>query len=189
MINDIIQQHKLEKEKLLSKAYIAREQIPHAEKFLNSELVKVITGPRRAGKSVFAFLLLKDKDFAYINFEDENLLKIKNYDEIIQGIFEVYPDINRIFFDEIQDLPNWEIFVNKLHRRGYNLILTGSNANLLSKEMASALTGRYIPIEILPFSFKEFLLAKNRTYQNGVLFSPENKGSLLNLLRIYLCNL
>ena len=66
-----------------------------------------------------------------------------------------------VMLDEIQNLNNWELFVNKLKRRGYNLIITGSNSKLLSKEFASALTGRYIPIEIFPFNFREFLKAKN----------------------------
>ena len=86
-------------------------------------------------------MLLKDKNFAYLNFDDENLSKIKNTDEIVKGIFEVYSEPKFILFDEIQNLPNWELFVNKLQRRGYNLILTGSNARLLSKELATALTG------------------------------------------------
>lgn len=81
MLKNTILQHKLEKEKLLSKEYILREKLSFAKKFLEGDLIKVITGPRRAGKSVFAALLLKNKDFAYLNFDDESLLKIKNYKE------------------------------------------------------------------------------------------------------------
>lgn len=146
-------------------AYIKREKLNFAQKFLDTDLIKIITGPRRAGKSVFAFLLLKNIKFAYINFADENLLKVKNYDEILNALFEVYPDAKIVFFDEIQNLNNWEIFVNKLQRRGYNIILTGSNAKLLSKELATNLTGRYINIEVLPFSFTEFLTARNFNLQ------------------------
>jgi uncharacterized protein len=186
MIKDIILQHKLEKEYLLSKEYVYREGLNFAEKFIDSELIKIITGPRRAGKSVAALLLLKNKNFAYLNFDDENLLKIKNYDEIIKAIFEVFPDYKYLFFDEIQNLNNWELFVNKLTRRGYNLILTGSNANLLSKELASALTGRYIPIEIFTFSFKEFLSAKKFETEKEQIASPEVQGKILGLLSEYL---
>ena len=186
MIKDIILQHKLEKEYLLSKEYVYREGLDVAEKFIDSDLIKIITGPRRAGKSVAALLLLKNKNFAYLNFDDENLLKIKNYDEIIKAIFEVFPDNKYLFFDEIQNLNNWELFVNKLTRRGYNLILTSSNANLLSKELATALTGRYIPIEIFTFSFKEFLSAKKLEIGKEQIASPEVQGKILGLLSDYL---
>lgn len=188
MLKDTILQHKLEKEQLLSKEYILREKLGFAKKFLESDLIKVITGPRRAGKSVFAVLLLKNKDFAYLNFDDENLLKIKNYDEILKGIFEVYGKVEFILFDEIQNLEKWEIFVNKLQRRGYNLILTGSNAKLLSKDLATILTGRHLPIEIFPFSFKEFLKAKNFKTEKQYFELPETKGKILNYLDQYLKN-
>lgn len=188
MIKDIILQHRAEKDKFLSKEYISREKLNFARKFLASDLIKVIIGPRRAGKSVFSFLLLKDKEFAYLNFDDENLLKIKDYDEIIKAIFAVYPKQEYILFDEIQNLPQWELFVNKLQRRGYNLILTGSNARLLSQELGTALTGRYIPIQIFPFSFREFLAAKKFTLKEESLNIPEVKGRVLGLLDEYLKN-
>ena len=186
MIKDIVLQHKLEKEKLLSKSYILREKLDFAKKNLETDLIKVITGPRRAGKSVFSILLLKDKNFAYLNFDDENLLKTQNYDEIVKAIFEVYPKAEFIFFDEIQNLENWELFVNKLQRRGHNLILTGSNAKLLSKELGTVLTGRYIPVEIFPFSFREFLKAKKFEIKKEYLEAPENKGRVLNYMDEYL---
>lgn len=104
MIQNIILQHKKEKELLISKPYISREKLNFAKKFLETDLIKVITGPRRAGKSVFSILLLENKDFAYLNFDDETLLKIENTDEIIKGIFEVYLKPKYILFDEIQNL-------------------------------------------------------------------------------------
>lgn len=186
MMKNIVLQHKLEKEKFVSKTYILREKLDFAKKNLDTDLIKVITGSRRVGKSIFSFLLLRDKEFAYLNFDDEGLIKNKNYDEILEVIFEVYPDAKFILFDEIQNLENWELFVNKLQRRGYNLILTGSNANLLSKELGTALTGRYIPIEIFPFSFKEFLIAKGFKIKKEGTGLPEIKGKILNYLDEYL---
>lgn len=188
MIKNIILQHKLEQEKLLSKNYISREKLNFAKKFLDTDLIKVITGPRRVGKSVFSILLLKNKKFAYLNFDDENLLKLKDYDEIVKTISEVYPESKYILFDEIQNLEKWEFFVNKLQRRGYNLILTGSNAKLLSKELGTVLTGRYVPIEIFPFSFKEFLAGKNFEIKKEYFETPETKGRILNYLDSYLKN-
>ncbi len=186
MIENIILQHKVEKDRLLSEKYISREKLSRAKEYLDHDLIKVITGPRRAGKSVFSVLLLKNKNFAYVNFDDDNLLKINNSDEIIKGISQVYPENKFILFDEIQNLEKWEIFVNKLQRRGHNLIITGSNARLLSRELATVLTGRYISIEILPFSFKEFLLAKDFKLEEEYLKLPQMQGKILNILHEYI---
>ena len=140
MNENVIYQHKEERDKGLSKDYIERNGLKDAKKGLDSGLIKVITGPRRAGKSVFSFLLLKEKNFAYVNFDDENVLKIQDTDQLLSNIFAVYGDIKYIFFDEIQNLSQWELFINKLHRRGFNIVLTGSNAHLLSRELSTHLT-------------------------------------------------
>jgi len=188
MIKETVLQHKAEKERFISesKKYILREKIPYVEKFLNENIIKVITGPRRAGKSVFCMLLLKEKEFAYLNFDDENLVKIKNYDELIKVLYEVYPNAKYFFFDEIQNLDKWELFINKLHRRNFNLIITGSNAKLLDTEISSVLTGRYVSINVFPFSFREFLKAKNFELDNKEISLPEIKGKILNFLSEYI---
>ena len=185
MIKNIILQQKTEKENFFLKKYIHREKLNYAKKFLKNNLIKIITGPRRAGKSTFAMLLLQDENFAYLNFDDE-LLKTINTDEIIKGLFEIYKNPKYILFDEIQNLKDWELFVNKLQRRDYNITITGSNANLLSTELASALTGRHIPIEILPFNFREFLKAKEFDTSEDIVELPEVKGKILNYLSEYL---
>jgi predicted AAA+ superfamily ATPase len=188
VIREIVLQHKAERELFILQAekYVLRESIPYIQKFLDENIIKVISGPRRAGKSVFCILLLKNKNFAYLNFDDENLLKIKNYDEIIKALYEVYPDAKYFLFDEIQNLDKWELFVNKLHRRNFNLIITGSNSKLLEKEISSVLTGRYISVKVLPFSFREFLKAKNFELDKEKLHLPEIKGKILNLLSEYI---
>lgn len=152
---DTIKLQKQELEILLSKNYLPRTGLEKARNYLKSDLIKVITGPRRAGKSVFGLLMLEGKKYSYLNFEDENLLKVKDYDKLISRLDLVYPGFEYVFFDEIQNLPKWEIFVNKLQRRGYNIVLTGSNSKLLSGELASSLTGRYHQIEVYPLSFSE----------------------------------
>lgn len=183
-----IYQHKEERDNGLLKGYIERNGLKNAKKDLDSGLIKVITGPRRAGKSVFSFLLLKEKDFAYVNFDDENVLKIQDTDQLLNNIFAVYGDAKYILFDEVQNLPQWELFINKLHRREFNIVLTGSNAHLLSRELSTHLTGRYVPIEVLPFGFNEYLMAKGFEYNDSVPQLPEKKGLLLNHLKNYLTN-
>ena len=188
MIKEILIKQKKETEALLQKPYIERSKITQAEKYINSDLVKVVIGPRRAGKSVFTANLFKDKLPAYVNFDEENLVRLENYDELIKELHAMYGENKYLLFDEIQNLPDWELFINRLHRAGYNILLTGSNAKLLSKELATSLTGRHIPIEILPFSFKEFLKAKNFVFKKEEMAMPEIKGKLLNHLEDYLKN-
>lgn len=185
MVKNTILQHKEERDEYLKKSYIKRENIDNSIKFLESELIKVIIGARRTGKSVFSFLLLKNKEFGYVNFDDDSLINV-NTDELVKALYEVYPKAKYFLFDEIQNLNGWELFVNKLQRRGNNLILTGSNSKLLGGELASSLTGRYIDIEILPFSFREYLQALKIEIDREKLQLPEYRGKILNVLGEYL---
>ena len=129
--------------------------------FLQNPLIKLITGPRRVGKSVFALLMLQGKNFAYLNFDDNQLLEKWEEDLAMSALDDVYPDYDFMLLDEIQNLPDWDLWVSKLYRRGKNLIITGSNAKMLSSEMATVLTGRYLQIEMLPFSLEETMSWKN----------------------------
>ncbi len=190
MLKSTVLKQKQEKKRLLSLPYIERTKEKEAEKWLDSDLIKVVLGPRRAGKSVFSLMLLKDREFAYFNFDDESLPGEEklDLDELMSELRQAYGDTKYILFDEIQNLPKWELFVNRLHREGYNLVLTGSNARLLSKELATALTGRHIPIQILPFDFSEILRAKQYAISEDKLALPSEKGKLLHVLNEYMIN-
>lgn len=186
-IKNILQQHKEEKELILSKSYIERQILTPPDSVLSSNLIKAIVGPRRAGKSIFSFLLLKSQDFAYVNFDDDDLLKIDNHSEISKGIFETYPQAKTLLLDEVQNLRNWELFVNKLQRSDLNIVVTGSNSKLLSRELAAALTGRHVPIEVLPFSFREFLDARGISIEKEP-GTPRTVGNVLANLNEYIKN-
>ncbi|MEI6436092.1 MAG: ATP-binding protein [Bacteroidota bacterium] len=162
MYDNLVYRQKNELQRLISLPYIERLNPGDAQKWLDTGMVKVITGPRRAGKSVFALLMLKNRSFGYFNFDEEGLAALNNIDsdQLLKSMHVHYGETKTIFFDEIQNMPNWEVFVNRLQREGYNLVLTGSNSRLLSGELATALTGRHIPIAVYPFSFREFLNAK-----------------------------
>ena len=190
MLKNIVSNQKLQKEQLLTLSYIGRTKEPFARKWLDSNLIKVVLGPRRAGKSVFSLVLLKDCPFMYFNFDDEVLSSAGGIatDELMKELHAAYGQVKTVLFDEIQNLPNWELFVNRLHREGYNLVLTGSNARLLSKELATHLTGRHMPIEILPFDFNEFLRAKKFQIREEYSALPQQRGELLNLMENYLVN-
>ena len=150
-----------ERDELLSRPYQQRHTKYDADELLQNPLIKLITGPRRVGKSVFALLMLQGKNFAYLNFDDNQLLEKWDEDLAMSALDDVYPDYDFMLLDEIQNLPNWDLWVSKLYRRGKNLIITGSNANMLSSEMATVLTGRYLQIEMLPFSLDETMRWKN----------------------------
>lgn len=150
-----------ERDELLSRPYQQRHTKYDADELLQNPLIKLITGPRRVGKSVFAMLMLQGKNFAYLNFDDNQLLEKWDEDLAMSALDDVYPDYDFMLLDEIQNLPDWDLWVSKLYRRGKNLIITGSNANMLSSEMATVLTGRYLQIEMLPFSLDETMRWKN----------------------------
>lgn len=150
-----------ERDELLSRPYQQRHTKYEADELLQNPLIKLITGPRRVGKSVFALLMLQGKNFAYLNFDDNQLLEKWDEDLAMSALDDVYPDYDFMLLDEIQNLPDWDLWVSKLYRRGKNLIITGSNANMLSSEMATVLTGRYLQIEMLPFSLDETMRWKN----------------------------
>ena len=155
MVRDILLLQKRELSKRLKEKYIERNV--NLRKF-NNDMIKIVTGARRAGKSFLSIHILnKFGDFGYVNFDDERLVGTRDYDEIITAMDFIYNKPKYLLLDEIQNLERWELFVNRLQRQGYNLIITGSNSKLLSKELATHLTGRHLAITIFPFSFKEFL--------------------------------
>ena len=161
-LTQILRDQKQElKEEVKNKRIIKREAEDHFKNILSSGLIKVISGVRRCGKSVFLYTLLKDKSFAYMNFDDERIIDVDT-NQILSSFYEIYgKNFKFIFLDEIQNLDKWELFVNRLKRQGFNLFITGSNAKLLSKELATHLTGRHLTVELFPFSFREYLRAIN----------------------------
>lgn len=180
LIKEVIAKQSQEKESLSRLEYVNRTKAVKGPEWMSSSLIKVVLGPRRAGKSVFSLMLLKGKSFLYFNFDDPALVgeKLDLY-ELVDELHKFYGETKFVLFDEIQNLKGWELFANRLHRQGYNLVLTGSNANLLSMELATHLTGRHLPIEILPFDFQEFLKAKNFS-------NLDQKPELLKLLEQYM---
>lgn len=165
------------------KHFVKRELLPFAANFLDEKIIKVITGVRRSGKSTFCRQLLEGKNFAYLNFDDERLIGFtaEDFDRTLELLNIEYPEFEYIFFDEIQNIAGWELFVNRLQRQGYNIVLTGSNSKMLSRELATHLTGRHIQLELMPFSFKEFLVSRNFNFGEKNSYSTRQIGQL-NLL-------
>lgn len=154
MRTTILAQRK-ERDNLMAEPYLSRQSEALNQDVLQSKFIKLITGPRRAGKSVFALLALRNENFAYLNFDDKNLLSKWDEELVMATLADVYPDYKYLLLDEVQNLPDWDLWVSKLYRNGQNMVITGSNAKMLSSEMATVLTGRYIQIQMLPFSLSE----------------------------------
>ncbi len=140
---------------------------------VDSEFVVSIIGPRRAGKTYYLFQLSRQLgNYLYLNFEDSRLYGVK-YNElrdIIRTYVEVYgKEPKHLFLDEIQNVKNWEIVVRELHDlKKYRIFVTGSSSKLLSKEIATQLRGRTLSYLLLPFSFRESLVAKGLSFEKYV---------------------
>lgn len=152
----IVLNQRKERDELLSRPYLMRRGNQDKDLLLNSHLIKLITGPRRVGKSTQALLMLRDKNFAYLNFDSQPLLDAWDANLVMRMLDDVYPDYDYLLLDEVQNLDGWDLWVSELYRMGKNLVITGSNAKMLSSEMATVLTGKYLQIEMLPFSLEEF---------------------------------
>ncbi|VVB86717.1 AAA domain protein [uncultured archaeon] len=161
MLKEIIVQQKAELEK--KEKGLERESLKEIEKYLKLPHAVVIIGVRRSGKSTLLTQIMakhfKD-DFYYLNFEDERLIQFSatdDFDNLYQAYLELYGKHKTFFFDEIQNIEGWERFVRRMSDSGFKFFITGSNARLLSRELATHLTGRHLTKDIYPFSFTEYL--------------------------------
>lgn len=156
-MKNILFNQREERDRLLANSYLPRQLAYDLDEILSSKLIKLITGPRRAGKSTQALLMLRGKNFAYLNFDDDMLLTNWDEEKVMSMLDVVYPNYEYLLLDEVQNLDKWDLWVSKLYRNGLNLVVPGSNAKLLSSEMATVLTGRYIQVQMYPFSLSETL--------------------------------
>ena len=167
----------------------------HFEKNANYILV----GLRRSGKSTLLYKMVRDlisdgcdwSQIIYINFEDDRLLGFKSddFNDIVEtshelaGNKEIY-----YFFDEIQNVDGWEHFARRLADQKKHVQITGSNAKMLSSEMASTLGGRYIPRMIMPFSFSEILDYKNIKHDEAALLTTSKSAKIRKACQEYIAD-
>lgn len=140
-----------------------RENINEIE--INISFASIISGVRRSGKSTLLRQMMKKlKSFYYLNFEDPRAINFEVDDfQKLDDIFrEEYGSSDYYFFDEIQNVQKWELFVRTLLDKDKRIVITGSNASLLSKELGTRLTGRHLSYELFPFSYVEFLNLTNK---------------------------
>ena len=146
---------------------------------LKSKLAQVVIGVRRSGKSTLCFNALRKAGvhYAYVNFDDERLAELatEDLDNVLQTLYKIYGEFDYLFLDEIQNIDGWPLFVNRLLRQKIHILITGSNAKLLSTELATHLTGRHHKIELFPFSFKDWCVIKELDYSR---LTTRNRGLL-----------
>ena len=165
---------------ILDKCRVERFIEPQLRAALADALVKVISGVRRCGKSVLAHRVLKDLPYGYVNFDDERLADITTADLnlVLEALLEITPGLKYILLDEIQNIEKWELFVARLQRGGYKVIITGSNAHLLSRDLSTHLTGRHKVFEIYPFSFLEYLRSRGIASPRGKALSTRSRAEM-----------
>lgn len=160
------------------------------EEWLTTTEILIITGVRRCGKSVLLQQLrekLEEKDF-FFNFDDERLVnfKLEDFVTLQECFFELFGEQHTYYFDEIQNIEGWETFVRRLYNEGNKVVVTGSNARMLSKEMGTHLTGRYISVEVYPFSFAEYLQLEHVELFQKDFYLMTSRSKLLGHFQAYL---
>jgi uncharacterized protein len=156
----------------------------------------IYTGIRRSGKSFLLYQVMNElvkkghewDEFLYINFEDERLIgfDINDFDLLIEAHHTLFQKEPIFFLDEIQNISGWEKFARRMADEKRNIYITGSNSKMLSHEMERTLGGRYLAILVYPYSYDEFLNAKQVSITNSTFYSIESRAILLGLLDEYL---
>lgn len=173
---------------------IVRNTVPRdiEDEWVTTSEILIITGIRRCGKSVLLQQLrnkLSEQDF-FFNFDDERLASftVSDFQALQECFYELFGQQHTYYFDEIQNIPGWETFVRRLYNEGCKVIITGSNARMLSRELGTHLTGRYISVEIYPFSFVEYLKLINVHPVQADFYTTTGRSNLLVQFKNYIEN-
>jgi len=157
--------------------------------YRNKDRIVVISGVRRAGKSTFLKQLsLEFPSFLYLNADDDRFIGATPED-LASLLFiweEVYPGVRTVFFDEIQNIPGWERVIRRMHDEGYRIFLTGSNAQMLSSELGTHLTGRYVRVELFPFGFDEYCTFHQFSWNPSYIHTTSESAAALRLFSQYM---
>ncbi len=167
----------IDQNNFLDEKLIDRDETKKIIKQKDTKFIKIISGIRRSGKSTILKQLKEKFGGVYVNFDDERFVnfKIEDFQKLYELLIELFEDRKYFYFDEIQNIHNWERFVRRISESGENIFVTGSNATMLSKELGTHLTGRYILFRLFPFSFKEYLNF-NKIYINKLTTKEKVKA-------------
>lgn len=170
--------------------FFDRSQSITIRKFIDDPNVLILSGIRRSGKSTIMRVLQKEQQESdyYFNFDDERLIQfaLKDFQVLLEVFIELFGKQSTFYFDEIQNIEGWERFVRRLYEQGNKIFITGSNANLLSRELGTHLTGRNIQLEVYPLSFKEVVHHEYPNLIKKKIFSTADVGTLLKISEDYM---
>jgi uncharacterized protein len=173
---------------------IKREKLSEAGNYLKLPHIYVISGIRRCGKSTLmrqiAAKYFPANEFFFLNFEDERLFNFNaaEFNSLLEVQIEMFGPHKTFFIDEIQNVAHFELFLRRLGDSGYKFIISGSNAELLSGELASIITGRHVVTRLQPFSFGEFLDFHNISFSSEDLYLTEKRAILSAYFEKYFTN-
>src|SRR3989344_6067685 len=169
---------------------IQREIFAKIEPSIKDQLITIISGIRRCGKSTLLNQIRKRYSGYYVNFDDDRFInfKVEDFQLLYETLIELYGEKKIFYFDEIQNILSWERFVRRLHDERKKIFVTGSNASMLSKELGTHLTGRHQNVHIFPFSFKEFLTLKNVEIADSSTLTTVKKAEIKRYFEEYMVN-
>ena len=174
----------------MPRGLITRDISAKAESYANNDLVIIITGIRRSGKSTLLLQLGDKRPGHYMNFDDERLVNfsVEDFKAAEEILTELYGEKRILYFDEIQNIGMWERFIRRMHDERKKVFITGSNASMLSKELGTRLTGRHLTLPIFPFSFKEFLRVRKFELDKNSAYQTASRAKIKGYFSEYLAN-
>lgn len=172
------------------KIFFDRAQTHVIRGFIEDPSILIISGIRRSGKSTIQHVLQREflKSNYYFNFEDERLIhfEVQDFQILLEVFIELFGRQSTFYFDEIQNIDGWERFIRRLYEQGNKIFITGSNAKLLSQELGTHLTGRYVQFEIYPLSFREIIQHNYPEALTKKALSTTDVGTILHHFADYL---
>lgn len=190
-----ISKDKLKEVILNNKKDVEQYEIVSRDIELDKFPLQIFVGVRRSGKSFLLYQKMREllndghswDELLYIDFEDNRLdgFTASDFNLILECHAELYDTRPILFFDEIQNIDGWEKYARTLADKKYSVFITGSNAKMLSQEIMAPLGGRYLPAEVFPYGFKEFLKSNGTAYDTKSLLSTEKKVQFLKAFNEY----
>lgn len=169
--------------------FVPRTIFAEVQRFHATKEIIIISGIRRCGKSTLLQNIRHqspEKDY-YLNFEDDRLINftVADFQLLLEVFAELYGSQKTFYFDEIQNIPDWERFIRRLHDQDNKVYITGSNATMLSKELGTKLTGRHIALAMYPYSFYEYVQYHDHSLIDKSTLTTQEKGSMRRLFNQY----